>query len=36
MENKTIAYTNQHGKLCKIVSNGEQIWIEETQTQIND
>lgn len=30
MKNKIVAYTNQNGKLCQIVSNGEQITVEET------
>ena len=30
MSKKIVAYTNKNGKLCQIVSNGEEITVEET------
>jgi hypothetical protein len=33
MDKKVIAYTEQFGKVCRIVKNGEQINVEETEQE---
>lgn len=36
MSKKIITYTNQFGKLCAVVQNGEEITVEETKQESVD